>query len=469
MSNAGPVIGKVLRGNGAAGLLRYLFGPGRAHEHTDPHVVARWDDVGALLPADPRPDQSARRRLARLLEQPLAVLTKQPASTVWHCSLRAAPSDRRLTDAEWADVAREVLDRTGLAPKDDDASCRWAAVRHADDHIHLVVTLARQDGHAARTSNDFYRVGEACRWAEQTYGLQTTAARDRTAARRPSRGEQEKASRNARPESPRTTLQRTVRRAAAASASKPEFLDHLRSSGLLVRERSSTVRPDEVTGYAVALPGDRTAAGDPVWFGGGKLAPDLTLPRLLAAWGESVPAAPPRTSAARQATWATAVRAAHAGALEVRRLADVSPGAAADAAHATAGTLTVLAHAVEGRRGGPLTDAADAYDRASRELWARPIRRTTSGTHLRRAVRQLHRLGRAGHDETAQVIALVAELVALVEQVARLREVQQRAAQAAAARAAAERLRGVQPRSADVVRHHARRPQHAHLLEGIRR
>jgi hypothetical protein len=281
MTHAGHVIGKVLRGNGVAGLLRYLFGPGRAHEHTDAHVVARWDDETTLVPAEARLDQTSRRRLARLLEQPLAALPLQPKQAVWHCSLRAAPGDPRLTDEHWTEVARDVLHRTGLAPRGDDTGCRWVAVRHADDHIHLVVTLARQDGRAPRTSNDFYRVGEACRWAEQTYGLQPTAPRDRTAAKRPTRGEQEKAQRLSRPEAPRVALQRTVRRAAAASATTQEFFDNLRRAGLLVRERRSSLDPAQVTGYAVAVPGDRSANGAPIWFGGGKLAPDLTLPKLL--------------------------------------------------------------------------------------------------------------------------------------------------------------------------------------------
>ncbi len=68
MADADRVIGKVLRGNGVAGVLRDLFGPGRAHEHTDPHVVARWDDYGTLIPAEGCPDQTGRRQLARLLE-----------------------------------------------------------------------------------------------------------------------------------------------------------------------------------------------------------------------------------------------------------------------------------------------------------------------------------------------------------------------------------------------------------------
>ena len=81
---------------------------------------------------------------------------------MWHCSLRAAPDDRILSDDEWAQVACEVMHRTGLAPygQEDDA-VRWVAVRHAPDHIHLVAMLARQDGTRPQTWNDYFRVGEA--------------------------------------------------------------------------------------------------------------------------------------------------------------------------------------------------------------------------------------------------------------------------------------------------------------------
>lgn len=72
------MIGKVVRGNDIGGLLRYLFGPGRANEHTNPHIVAAWDDgvVAAHTPgSDPR-----LKRLTALLEQPLAALDDRPLS-----------------------------------------------------------------------------------------------------------------------------------------------------------------------------------------------------------------------------------------------------------------------------------------------------------------------------------------------------------------------------------------------------
>jgi len=177
------------------------------------------------------------------------------------------------------------MHRTGLAPYgQEDNAVRWVAVRHGGDHIHIVAMLARQDGAKPRLSNERYRVRDACRAAEELYGLRCTAPGDRTAARRPTRAENEKAQRHRRPESPRITLKRVVSTAAAGASSEQEFFTRLARAGVLVRRRLSTRRPGEVTGYAVALPGDTTRTGTPVWFSGRKLATDLTLPRLRHRW-----------------------------------------------------------------------------------------------------------------------------------------------------------------------------------------
>jgi hypothetical protein len=137
------VIGKVIRGSDARRLLYYLYGPGKANEHIDPHLVAGFGDPAELEPERHRGGYRGLRRLAGLLGQPLAALNgssyRQP---VWHCSLRAAPEDRVLSDAEWAQVAEGIMDSTGLAPAGDDLGVRWVAVRHAPGHIHIVATLA---------------------------------------------------------------------------------------------------------------------------------------------------------------------------------------------------------------------------------------------------------------------------------------------------------------------------------------
>ena len=283
------MIGKITapRGERVEGLIYYLFGPGRREEHTDPHVVAGWRHPAELEPplrADGRRDF---RRLLGLLNQPHAAMGSWALTRpVWHCSMRAAPGDKMLSDDEWAQIAWDVMSRTGLCPygQEDDA-VRWVAIRHGDDHVHIVAMLARQDGRRPRVRNDRYRVREACLAAEERYGLRRTASGDRTAACQVSRAESEKASRRGLSEAPRVTLRRLVSRAAAAAANEQEFFARLGRSGVLVRTRSSARNPGQLTGYAVALPGDTGMAGEPVWYGGGKLAADLTLPKLRHRWG----------------------------------------------------------------------------------------------------------------------------------------------------------------------------------------
>lgn len=176
---------------------------------------------------------------------------------VWHCAIRAAPEDPTLSDREWALVAERVMHRTGLAPYGDELGVRWVAVRHAADHIHLVATLGRQDGARPRIWNDYYRVRGACQEAERRFRLRSTAPADRTASRRPTRAETEQATRCGWAEPARVTLRREVCTAAAAAGSEQEFFTRLRVSGVLVRERFSTVNPSEITGYAVGLRGTR--------------------------------------------------------------------------------------------------------------------------------------------------------------------------------------------------------------------
>lgn len=225
------------------------------------------------------------RRLAGLLAQPLAAQNgSNYREPVWHCAVRAAPEDRLLSDAEWAQVAAAIMDRTGLGPAGDDLAVRWVAVRHAPDHIHLVGTLARQDQIRPKVWNDYFRVREACQDAERLFGLRSTAPADRTAARRPTRAESEQAIRRGWEEPPRARLRREVCTAAAGARTEHEFFTRLAQAGVLVRRRYSTVNPGRVTGYAVGLPQHAGKDGHPIWYGGGKLAADLTLPKLRTRW-----------------------------------------------------------------------------------------------------------------------------------------------------------------------------------------
>jgi hypothetical protein len=436
------VIGKICpRGQDVAGLIRYLYGPGRREEHTDPHIIA-----GYRPPADLEPPLRANgsrdlRRLAGLLRLPHDALGKWGyAKPVWHCPMRAAPDDRLLSDAEWAGIARDVMHRTGLCPRgEEDDAVRWIAIRHGTDHIHLVAMLARQDRARPRIVNERYRVRDACIAAEQRYGLRSTAPADRTAARSPSRAETGKAARHGRGEPPRTTLRRHVATAAASAASAEEFFARLDQAGILVRLRHSTRSPGQVTGYAVALPGDTTRNGEPVWYGGGKLAADLSWPGLAQRWSRPARPDSPLTPDEADALWEYAARTAADATARIRSCtAAGNPAAAADAASAASDTLHTAAAALGSRT---LRQAADDFDRAARQPWGRIPARTPAGNQLRHAARLISAYAYLTGDRTLTPVVLLVRLAALAEAVAKLRESQQRAAQAAAALRAARHLR----------------------------
>jgi hypothetical protein len=199
---------------------------------------------------------------------------------------------------------------------------------------------------APRIWNDFYRVREACQEAERLFRLRSAAPADRTASRRPTRAETEQAGRRGWAELARVTLRREACTAAAGAGSEQEFFTRLRAAGVLVRERFSTVNPGEITGYAVGLPGHTARDGGVVWYGGGKLAADLTLPKLRARWtgsaaggdpfgGAGAPAAAARgalrtgvTHAAEQAADEAGFFAAlrEAGMLVRLRFSETDPG-----------------------------------------------------------------------------------------------------------------------------------------------
>jgi hypothetical protein len=315
------------------------------------------------------------------------------------------------------------------------------AVRYAQDHIHIVATLARQDGGRPRLWNDFYRVREACRAAEERFGLRETAPADRTAARRPTRAETEQAHRRGWDDAPRVTLRREVCTAAAAARTEHEFFERLRREGVLVRLRASTTKPGEITGYSVGLACHTNREGGVIWYGGGKLAADLTLPKLRERWNpKNAPAQMSvlrRITAAEQnAAYERAVREAKAAA-HIRRCSVSDPHRGADAAWAAADVLRIAARML---RDPALHRAADGYDRAARAPYGRIPRCTYRGDRLRLLACRLAALGLASNSGYAGDLAV--SLAMLTAAVADLRAAQHHAAQAAAARRTAEHLCG---------------------------
>ncbi|WP_329328081.1 relaxase/mobilization nuclease domain-containing protein [Streptomyces luteogriseus] len=438
------------QGSSTFGLLRYLYGKGTHEEHVDPHLVASFDH----LAPDPGRDPSATKKdLAHLLDQPLHLLDQEqrPEQHVWHCSVRAAPDDPVLADDQWADIARRIVAATGIDPGDG-AGCRWAAVRHADDHIHIIATLVREDGLRPDHHRSGKRAQAEARLIEADYDLHRVAPGDGTAAKRTTSAERHKADRLGWDRAAREELRETVRRAVAGAASTDEFLERLKDAGLLVRTR--VLPSGDVKGYTVALPGDRNGDKEPIYYAGSTLASDLSLPRIQARF--TTDSTPPGTadsqrperstsSSAPAAARRTTAHAAWAALLVLDQGSD--DGAAAAQIAATGEVLDALAKTSALHTRGELRQAAWEFERASRSHTRAEFRHAQD---LRRAARDLVYSGPAfGRGEDGAGTAMVLDtLVFLALAAAHWHAQRQHAQQAEAARRAAAHLRAAYQQAA---------------------
>src|SRR6185437_1363585 len=121
------------------------------------------------------------------------------------------------------------------------------------------------------------------------------------------------------------------------------------------RLRFSESDPGQVTGYSVTLPGHARAGGAACWYGGGRLAADLTLPRLRRRWERGQSSAPE-----------------HVGSFRVT----------------AAERNAIYEHAAARAVGSPrLRRAAESYDRAARAGYGRVPLSNPAGDGLRAVAR----------------------------------------------------------------------------------
>ncbi|MCJ1702112.1 relaxase/mobilization nuclease domain-containing protein [Rathayibacter festucae] len=310
------MIPNVTYGSQMGGLMSYLAGPGRSNEHTEQHLIAGDSAIMALYGYEVL-DRAAALAIARDLDEPAELygtkvmrsvkqfdretgepivdsatgkqaVVKQDAH-VWHCSLSLSAEEGSLTDEKWGAIATDFVQRMGFAGDDiGKANARWVAVRHGaskngNDHIHIAVSLVREDGTKAHIPYDKRLSQKVCRELERDHGLTQLHPEGRELGERgvvP--GAREAARSRSAVEPDVRRLERSVRAAASSSVDEGEFVRRMRQEGLLVRPRFAVGRSDVVQGYSVALRPEKDA---PVrWHGGGTLARDLTLPRLREGW-----------------------------------------------------------------------------------------------------------------------------------------------------------------------------------------
>jgi len=318
------VITKMQRGTRTRGLVEYLFGPGRAEEHTNQRIVAAWDEAWRGIT---HPDEVQRALLTAEVDAPVKRMPEvaKPAEHVYHVSISNHGEDRNLSDEEWATVALAVADKLGLTGTDTQPGARWFAVHHGAasgdrDHIHFVATLVREDGRGIYLNKDKLALREVAKEMAARFGLEVRTREPGAGVRELSRPElaatleageqrdqqpvapsrhsgeqQQQPDRGgeggavvepvAPVEVPRRRLERAVRAAASAASTEAQWLARLGELGVEVAPRWAR-GGDRVVGYRVALADAPTgqSGSKAVWFGGGKLAHDLTLPALRAGW-----------------------------------------------------------------------------------------------------------------------------------------------------------------------------------------
>jgi hypothetical protein len=411
-----------------------------ARDVTDPapQLVAAWDGSGELadLEPAPRPGGYDTAHLATMLAEPMRAGAAAPARPVWRCTLELDPTERRLTHQEWAAAVRDLLDEAGLAPHGDRNAVRWIAVAHGHARVDIVATLVRQDGRTEPASDDRHRCAYAIRSIERRLGLaprppEPGATTPGTPHAAPTR--------RTTPPSARDRLRRQVRAAAVVATDEDDFVHRLRAAGLRVRLRRSRA-DNSVSGYAVSHPAP-PGSDQPRWFGGGQLAPDLTLTHLRVRWAQAPrpSESTPTTREQREHLWQETADAVTSA---TNDLTQPSQPLSAQAAHAVADVLTAIATAVPEPQAQRLADAAELLRRAIGERRRTPPSAPDArAAHLRSLARLVGLMGQLSNDRNGTAaVQLVYLLAGFADNLATLREAQQRRSQAAAASKAAAHL-----------------------------
>lgn len=306
------MIPNIVTGGDTGGLMRYLVGPGRANEHENPHVIAgsrdivrKWGDWETISVS--QASEIATRLDAYMHETGTFPTGKTrrfnpatgqvewtgeiEATHVWHCSLSLSPEEAALGDEVWGRIASDFMDEMGFTGSDGKAPCRWVAIHHGSaknggDHIHIAATIVREDGTKWSPWYDQRRAQKACNVLEHRYGLLVVESREHgRGSRCDSAAAQNAAKRAGASRTDRAVLEERLRAAATAAASEADFVRRARRLGVRLHPRFARGRTDIVVGYSAAL---RTEDGQQTrWWGGGRIARDLTLTQLRTRWQDT--------------------------------------------------------------------------------------------------------------------------------------------------------------------------------------
>lgn len=310
------------RGRDMAGLVGYLYGPGKSDEHTDQRMVA--SSPGLAMAYQGALSRDEAHDLGRLVESSwrarvapeLAVvgaahggiprdavrpgagdgdangLTDFDAEHVYHLIVSLPPGEA-WTDEQWETIAHDVVQGMGFTSgPDDEHGCRWVAVHHGlsaggNDHMHIAVNLVRQDGRRAELpANDYAFANRVREQIEQQrdFVLPLHDRGERSSLPAFDKGEHQRArelgDERGHEIPDRVMLQQVVRGAAAVSSTEAEWIGNvLRAHPDVHLEKGRREQPGagRVASYQVRL-------GEGQSFHASQLARDLTLGKLRPGW-----------------------------------------------------------------------------------------------------------------------------------------------------------------------------------------
>jgi hypothetical protein len=174
------MIAKISNWSSGRELIRYLFGPGKVHEHLDHRVLTSGIVMGV--------DEGRELSTGELADLGAALDadedcwgTSPSGGHIWHLSLSLCQQDRQLTDDQWSEIVHHAVEaigfeREGLEP------AAWVAVGHGtgakgNQHIHIAASLVRLDGSRVNIWQDRNTLSRVCNEFEHTYDLTVVKGR----------------------------------------------------------------------------------------------------------------------------------------------------------------------------------------------------------------------------------------------------------------------------------------------------
>lgn len=159
------MIAKISRGTRVGDIAAYLHGPGNANEHEWVDSRGRGGPGGVVIAsnigAEGHDGPSWWAADLRLSQQTRPEVRKP----IWHCSLRNQQGDRQLSDADWAEIGQRFADQMGYTGQP------WVMVRHANDHVHIVMSRVNDAGQLWHGRNDYRQAQTVASQLEKQYQL----------------------------------------------------------------------------------------------------------------------------------------------------------------------------------------------------------------------------------------------------------------------------------------------------------